>query len=176
MTKPRMDRGTEDWETANGRANDFSFSHAGGSANRVIPDIPIDRSAIQKSFWSFSSRLFASIRGSLNLASIRGFVISSLARGKFKPQINTKLANANSTVFYWLISSLLLLFRCASSFAVPYQMVSPSTEIAQCRQLILVRVPSWKSTTGDLQLLERNRVGKWIPVRPGFPCVLGKRG
>jgi L,D-peptidoglycan transpeptidase YkuD (ErfK/YbiS/YcfS/YnhG family) len=59
---------------------------------------------------------------------------------------------------------------------VPYHLVSPSSEIAQCRQIILVRAPNWESTIGDLQLFERNRGGKWIPVQPGFPCVLGKKG
>jgi L,D-peptidoglycan transpeptidase YkuD (ErfK/YbiS/YcfS/YnhG family) len=72
-----------------------------------------------------------------------------------------------------------LLFSCpVCAFAqdVPCRLLAPADELARCEQMILVLVPSWKSVGGVMQLFERSRTGRWITVRPGFPCVVGKNG
>ena len=72
---------------------------------------------------------------------------------------------------------LLLSFPvCALAQDLPCRLLVPSNELARCEQVILVLVPSWKSASGVIKLFERSRTGRWIAVRPGFPCVLGKNG
>src|ERR1700746_1926138 len=58
----------------------------------------------------------------------------------------------------------------------PYRLLAPGNELARCRQMILAVVPSWESASGMIQLFERNQTGRWITVRPSFPCVVGKNG
>src|ERR1700730_2097271 len=74
------------------------------------------------------------------------------------------------------VGMLLLLVGCVLSQEAPYQLATPINELAECKQMILVVVPSWKSTSGNIRLLERSSDGKWTGIRPSFPCVVGKNG
>jgi L,D-peptidoglycan transpeptidase YkuD (ErfK/YbiS/YcfS/YnhG family) len=74
------------------------------------------------------------------------------------------------------VGMLLLLVGCVLSQEAPYQLATPINELAECKQMILVVVPSWKSTSGNIRLLERSPDGKWTGIRPSFPCVVGKNG
>jgi len=71
---------------------------------------------------------------------------------------------------------LLLPVGWVLSQEAPYQLATPINELAECKQMILVVVPSWKSTSGNIRLLERSSDGKWTGIRPSFPCVVGKNG
>ncbi|HEX3444977.1 MAG TPA: L,D-transpeptidase family protein [Chthoniobacterales bacterium] len=72
---------------------------------------------------------------------------------------------------------LLLSFpACVLAQNLPYRLLVPNDELARCRQMLLVVVPSWESANGMIQLFERSRTGSWITVRQRFPCVVGKNG
>ena len=71
---------------------------------------------------------------------------------------------------------LLLLVGCVLSQEAPYQLATPINELGECKQMILVVVSSWKSTSGNMRLSERSSDGKWTGIRPSFPCVVGKNG
>lgn len=75
-----------------------------------------------------------------------------------------------------LVLVLFLLCGCVLHPDVPYRLVAPKKELAQCRQIILVRVPEWNASSGTIELWERNQAGKWTTVRSSFPCVVGKNG
>jgi L,D-peptidoglycan transpeptidase YkuD (ErfK/YbiS/YcfS/YnhG family) len=77
-----------------------------------------------------------------------------------------------------LIGVILLLSLpvCALAQDLPYRLLEPSDELARCRQMMLVLVPSWESANGMVQLFERGRTRKWSTVRSSFPCVVGKNG
>jgi L,D-peptidoglycan transpeptidase YkuD (ErfK/YbiS/YcfS/YnhG family) len=74
------------------------------------------------------------------------------------------------------LGMLLLPAGCFAQQAVSYQLAMPTKELSECKQMILVVVPSWKSTTGSIRLLERSSDGKWTTIRSSFPCVVGKNG
>jgi len=70
----------------------------------------------------------------------------------------------------------LLPLGCVRGGDPPYQLLIPRKELAECKQIILVLTPRWKSISGRIQLFERNPTGPWIKIRPDFPCVVGKNG
>jgi L,D-peptidoglycan transpeptidase YkuD (ErfK/YbiS/YcfS/YnhG family) len=74
------------------------------------------------------------------------------------------------------VALLLSLPACALAQNLPYRLLVPGNELARCEQMILVVVPSWESASGVIELFERSRTGRWITVRPSFPCVVGKNG
>jgi len=74
------------------------------------------------------------------------------------------------------VGMLLLPVGWVLSQEAPYQLATPINQLAECKQMILVVVPSWKSTSGNIRLLERSSDGKWTGIRPSFPCVVGKNG
>jgi L,D-peptidoglycan transpeptidase YkuD (ErfK/YbiS/YcfS/YnhG family) len=74
------------------------------------------------------------------------------------------------------VAMLLFLVGCVLHQEVPYQLTTPINELAECKQMILVVVPSWKSTSGSIRLFERSSGSKWTGIRPSFPCVVGKSG
>ncbi|HXL25426.1 MAG TPA: hypothetical protein VN952_02035 [Chthoniobacterales bacterium] len=74
------------------------------------------------------------------------------------------------------VGMLLLPVGWVLSQEAPYQLATPINELAECKQMILVVVPSWKSTSGNIRLLERSSDGKWTGIRPSFPGVVGKNG
>jgi L,D-peptidoglycan transpeptidase YkuD (ErfK/YbiS/YcfS/YnhG family) len=81
-----------------------------------------------------------------------------------------------ATRVLFAIGVLLLPVGCLSAQEVSYQLATPTNELAQCEQMVLVVVPSWKSTSGSIRLLQRSSAGKWIIVRPRFSCVVGRNG
>ena len=66
--------------------------------------------------------------------------------------------------------------RVTGESPATYQLATLTKELSECKQMILVVVPSWKSTSGNIRLLERSSDGKWTVIRPSFPCVVGKNG
>jgi L,D-peptidoglycan transpeptidase YkuD (ErfK/YbiS/YcfS/YnhG family) len=87
--------------------------------------------------------------------------------------------NVNSIIFRQVLAGLaltLLSLGCVLGGDLPYQLVVPNKELAECKQILLIVTPSWKSVSGQIQLFELSPAGKWIAARPSFPCVVGKSG
>jgi L,D-peptidoglycan transpeptidase YkuD (ErfK/YbiS/YcfS/YnhG family) len=79
---------------------------------------------------------------------------------------------------YKLIGFVLTLLPlgCILGGDLPYRLLIPRKELAECKQMILVLTPRWKSISGRIQLFERNPTGRWMTVRRNFPCAVGRSG
>jgi L,D-peptidoglycan transpeptidase YkuD (ErfK/YbiS/YcfS/YnhG family) len=79
---------------------------------------------------------------------------------------------------YKLIGFVLTLlpFGCVLGGDLPHRLMIPRKELAECKQMILVLTPRWKSISGRIQVFERSPTGRWMTVRRNFPCVVGRSG
>jgi len=79
---------------------------------------------------------------------------------------------------YKLIGFVLTLLPlgCVLGGDLPYRLIIPRKELAECKQMILVLTPRWKSISGGIQVCERSSTGRWMTVRRNFPCVVGRSG